>query len=111
LKICFYSLGGIETVTIGYRSNDRPPRLIELKNYPTNQMIDEQRQINILERIHQVLLFLQKNVEQKRSYLLIRHERAGNMGLFLYEVTNQNDQQRLTFAPGWLFNRLGIDIN
>jgi hypothetical protein len=111
LKICFYSLGGIETVTIGYRSNDRPPRLIELNNRPTNQMIDEQRQINILQRIHQVLLFLQRNVEQKRSYLLISQGQPQNMRLFLYEVTNQNDQQRLTFAPECLFNRLGIDIN
>jgi hypothetical protein len=65
-----------------------------MDNHNVADLIDQQQQIRILQHLHQVLCFLQTNVEENRSYILYRHHRdhvSDGMGLFLYEVTDQND--------------------
>ncbi|CAF1339333.1 unnamed protein product [Adineta steineri] len=58
-----------------------------------------------------VLLFLQDNVQEARSYLLRRHrhdESSRDMDLFLYEVTDREDMQTLEFVPNWMLKKLQI---
>ena len=73
-------------------------------------MINNQTKRNIL-HLNQVLVFLRDNVQQDHSYLLRRHrhnEASQNMGVFLYEVVNQNDINSLEFVPPWMLAKLQV---
>ena len=73
-------------------------------------MINNQTKRNIL-HLNQVLVFLKNNVQQDGSYLLRRHrhnDASQNMGVFLYEVDNQNDINSVEFVPHWMLAELQV---
>ena len=104
-------LGGVERLIVGRRSNDQPPQLLSIEEKQATNMIDDEIETNILRHLNQVLLFLRNNVEEDRSYLLSRHRRNGapqDMGVFLYEVVDPDDINRLQFVPPWMLNQLQV---
>ncbi|CAF1272770.1 unnamed protein product [Adineta steineri] len=104
-------LSGTATLTVGHRSIDEPIRLLGVNNYNIEDLIDQEDKIRLLQHLHQVLRFLQANVQEKRNYILYRHPRnqsSNDMGLFLYEITNPNDIQRLQFMPRWMLEQMFV---
>ncbi|UJR19875.1 hypothetical protein I4U23_023008 [Adineta vaga] len=58
-----------------------------------------------------MLRFLQANVQDNRNYILYCHARnqpPNDMGLFLYEITNQNDIHRLQSISEWILKQLFV---
>ncbi|CAF4565686.1 unnamed protein product, partial [Rotaria sp. Silwood2] len=56
-------LGGVTTIVVGHRSNDRPLRLIgNVQNHIVVDMIDNEEKNKILNRLYQILHFLSAQV-------------------------------------------------
>ncbi|UJR18021.1 hypothetical protein I4U23_004922 [Adineta vaga] len=79
---------GVSTVIVGHRTNDEPPRLVDI-----------------------LLCFLRENVKQDGIYLLSRRydSRVGKRDLYLYKVADK-DKQELTFVTTELLNQLGFNL-
>lgn len=95
-------LGGTPTLIVGHRSDDEPVRLLGLHNHNTEDLIGLEDKRRCLQHLHQVLRFLQTNVQKNRNYILYHHaphQSPNDMALFLYEITNANDIHRLQFIP------------
>ncbi|CAF1017138.1 unnamed protein product [Adineta steineri] len=104
-------LGGVEKLKVGLRSGGRSAQLLQIVPYDAANMVDVNIKINFLRYLNQVLLFLQDNVQEARSYLLCRYrhdESSRDMDLFLYEVTDREDMQTLEFVPNWMLKKLQI---
>ncbi|CAF3655111.1 unnamed protein product [Adineta steineri] len=101
-------LSGVTKVIHGCRALDDPERLINMVEYPVSEMSHEQYKNRTLEFLYQVLQFLSSNVIEGRNYLLSRRidPTTRKHRLYLYEVTNKIDKEKLTFLTEELLNRL-----
>ena len=104
-------LGGTATLIVGHRSDDEPVQILGLNNHNTEDLIGLKHKIRCLQHLHQVLRFLQTNVQENRNYILYHgasHQLPNDMALFLYEITNSNDIHRLQFIPQWMLNQMFV---
>ena len=82
-----------------------------MNNYNTEDLIGQENKIRILQHLHQVLRFLQANVQENRNYILYRYARnqpPNDNSLFSYEVTNPNDIHHLEFTAQWMLRQMFV---
>lgn len=96
---------------VGHRTNDEPPRLVDIREYNTSSIIADKAKERILLSLYQVFCFLRENIEQDKPYLLSHRydSRLGKRGLYLYKLANKHEKE-LTFVTSDVLNQLGFNL-